>query len=277
MNKRINTNITHRANTSDTNTDNTNRIKHRILVMSAKGGVGKTTIAVNLAYALSKKGFRTGLLDADIHGPNAPKMLGLQNGKLLVKNNKIIPVSIKENLRVVSMAFLADKEKAVIWRGPLKHKLIRQFIEDVDWGELDYQIIDLPPGTGDESISISQLLNNITGSVIVSTPQQVALLDVIKSINFSREMKVPIIGLVENMAGDVFGRGSVKTLAHNEHINFLGSLELDKRITQFGDKGKPFIINSTWDISESFNRIVDRIIMSTKNKEKKGQIQKFKE
>ncbi|HHE36422.1 MAG TPA: ATP-binding protein [Candidatus Woesearchaeota archaeon] len=264
MNKKTNTNIINKININ-----NTDKIKHKLLVMSAKGGVGKTTIAVNLAYALSRKGFRTGLLDADIHGPNAPKMLGLKDEKLFVRNNKIVPINIKDNnisgvLKVVSMAFLAGKEKAVIWRGPLKHKLIKQFVEDVAWGELDYQVVDLPPGTGDESISISQLLNNITGSIIVSTPQQVALLDVIKSINFSREMNVPIIGMIENMAGDLFGRGGVKILAHKEHINFLGSLELDKRITQFGDKGKPFIINNTWDVSESFNRIVDRIIQSTK-------------
>ena len=253
---------------------NIQRVKNKLLVMSGKGGVGKTTIAVNLAYALSKKGFKTGLLDADIHGPNVPKMLNLEKEKLAVKGNKIIPVNIRENFKVMSMAFLAEKEKAVIWRGPLKHKLIRQFIEDVDWGELDYLVIDLPPGTGDESISISQLLNKITGSVIVSTPQQVALLDVVKSINFSREMNIPIIGLIENMAGDIFGKGRVETIARENGLNFLGSLELDKKITESGDKGKPFIVNNTSDISKSFNKITDRMISLSKQKKRKNKFKK---
>lgn len=247
------------------------RIKNKILVMSGKGGVGKTTIAVNLASALSTRGFKTGLLDADIHGPNAPKMLNLGKQELRVRNEKIIPIKIGENLKIMSMGFLAEKEKAVIWRGPLKHKLIKQFVEDVEWGELDYLIIDLPPGTGDESISITQLLNNMTGSLIVSTPQQVALLDVVKAINFSREMKVPIIGLVENMAGNVFGRGNVKELANKEGLDFLGSLELDEKIAESGDRGKPFVLDKLdkkGDTSASFNKITDKIISIIKKKEK---------
>ena len=235
-------------------------IKYKLLVMSGKGGVGKTTIAVNLAYSLSEKGWKTGLLDADIHGPNAPKMLNLGRQELIVKNNKMVPIKIKENLKIMSLALLAEKEKAVIWRGPLKHKLIRQFVEEVEWGALDYLVIDLPPGTGDECISISQLLNNITGSLIVSTPQQVALLDVIKAINFSREMNVPIIGLIENMTSRVFGGGSVNELASAQKLSFLGSLDLDNKITESGDKGTPFVANDDWDVTKSFNKIRDKII-----------------
>lgn len=235
-------------------------IKHKLLVMSGKGGVGKTTIAVNLAYALSKKGFRVGLLDVDIHGPNVPKMLHLEDKKLLSKDNKIIPIKVKDNLKVMSMAFLLNKKDAVIWRGPMKHNIIRQFIEDVEWGNLDYLILDFPPGTGDEHISISQLLKDITGSVIVSTPQQVALIDVIKAIDFSKKVNIPVIGLIENMASDVFGKGSVKELANTQKLNFLGSLGLSKEITDSGDKGEPFVINDSLDVTKSFNDIVEKII-----------------
>ena len=245
------------------------KIENKILVLSGKGGVGKTTIAVNLAYALSEKGFKVGLLDVDIHGPNVPKMLNLENRKLLTKNNKIIPTEVKENLKVMSMAFLLSKDKAVIWRGPIKHNVIKQFIEDVSWGKLDYLVVDFPPGTGDEAISISQLLSNITGSVIVSTPQQVALLDVVKAIDFSRNVNIPIIGLIENLAGEIFGEGSVKDLADNENINFLGSLRLDKKIIESGDKGKPFIINKISNVTKSFNYIVEKIIVFCKGKKVK--------
>ena len=238
-----------------------NNIKYELLIMSGKGGVGKTTIAVNLAYDLSEKGFKVGLLDIDIHGPNVPKMLSLENQKLTTQNNKITPLHVNDNLKVMSMAFLLEKEKAVIWRGPMKHNIIKQFIEDVEWGKLDYLVIDFPPGTGDEAISISQLLNHITGSVIVSTPQQVALLDAAKAIDFSRKVDIPIMGIIENMAGDMFGKGSVNVLAQNEKIEFLGSLTLNKKITESGDDGKPFIINKEPEISKSFSDIVRKIIV----------------
>ena len=235
------------------------RVKHKLLVMSGKGGVGKTTVAVNLAYALSEKGFKIGLLDVDVHGPNVPKMLHLEDEKPLSKDNKIVPIKVKDNLKVMSIAFLVNKSDAVIWRGPMKHNLIKQFIHDVAWGELDYLVIDFPPGTGDEAISISQLLKDITGSIIVSTPQQVALLDVVKAIDFSRKVKIPVIGLVENMAGDVFGQGSVEELAHSQKTDFLGSLELDKEVAKSADKGEPFVKNNSRS-SKSFEKITDKII-----------------
>jgi Mrp family chromosome partitioning ATPase len=222
-------------------------IRHKLLVMSGKGGVGKTTVAVNLAYALAQKGMQVGLLDVDIHGPNVPKMLNLEDNSLATEDNKIIPVKLNDNLCIVSMAFLLDETEATIWRGPMKHNVIRQFIEDVMWDELDYLIIDLPPGTGDEAISVSQLLTDITGSIIVSTPQQVALLDAVKAVDFSRKVKVPIIGLIENMSGDVFGEGGVGDVARKAHVQFLGRLGLDLKIRESGDTGIPFAATGAFD------------------------------
>ena len=241
-------------------------VKNKLLVMSGKGGVGKTTIAVNLAYALSKKGLKVGLLDVDIHGPNVPKMLHLEGEKLSTKNKKIIPIKVKDNLKVMSMAFLLNKNDAVIWRGPMKHNIIKQFLEDVDWGNLDYLVIDFPPGTGDEAISIAQLLQNITGSIIIATPQQVALIDIIKAIDFSNKVNIPIIGLIENMSSEVFGGGTVKILADARKINFLGSLGLDKQISKSGDNGIPFIKNDSRS-SKSFEKIIEKIISFCKEKE----------
>jgi len=235
-------------------------IKHKILVMSGKGGVGKTTIAVNLAYALSEKGFKVGLLDADIHGPNAPKMLNLGNKKLNIENDKLIPIKFSDNLKIISMAFLLKEKDAAIWRGPMKHNVIKQFIEDVRWDKLDYLIVDLPPGTGDEALSVSQLLKDITGTIIVSTPQEVALLDGIKSIDFSKKLNLPIIGLIENMSGEVFGEGGVEETAKKENIEFIGRLKLNVKIRKAGDKGAPF------EIKELFNNMTNNIqIICEKN------------
>lgn len=234
-------------------------IKYKILVQSGKGGVGKTTVAVNLAYSLAEKNYKVGLLDVDIHGPNVPKMLDLEDKKLLTEGNKIIPIKLNENLEVMSTAFLLNKKDAVIWRGPLKHNLLKQFVQDVKWDNLDYLIIDFPPGTGDEHISISQLIKNITGSIIVSTPQQVALLDVIKAIDFCKKVNISIIGLIENMSGDIFGTGNVKTLADARGIDFLGILSLNKEISESSDKGEPFVKTDS-ESTKSFNKITDKII-----------------
>ena len=236
-----------------------NNIKNKFLIMSGKGGVGKTTIAVNLAYSLSEKGFQVGLLDVDITGPNVPKMLNAENNTILSKNNKILPLVLKNNLKVISMAFLVNKDEAVIWRGPMKHKIIKQFVEDVIWDDLDYLVVDLPPGTGDEAISIAQLIPNITGSIIVSTPQEVALLDAKKSINFSHTLKIPVIGIISNMTGHIFGYG-LEEFAKKNNINYLGNLELDQIIADAGDKGKPFVSLKNTKITKDFDEICKKIL-----------------
>jgi len=235
------------------------KVKYKILVISGKGGVGKTTVAINLAFVLSKKGFKVGLLDVDIHGPNVPKMLGLEDMAMESKNNKMIPINTGEGIKVISMAFLLKKQDAAIWRGPMKHKVIQQFVEKVDWGPLDYLIIDAPPGTGDEVLSASQILKPITGSVIVSMPQKISLLDAGRSIDFSNKLEIPIIGLIENMSGDLFGKGRVEAFSDEEGITFLGSLELDKAITKANDEGIPFTKTNSKNTS-SFNKITDKIV-----------------
>ena len=234
------------------------KIKNKVLIMSGKGGVGKTTIAVNLAYALSRMNFKVGLLDVDIHGPNVPKMLDLSQEKLTSSKDKIVPLK-KDNLKVVSLGFMLNKSDSVIWRGPMKHNLIKQFINDVEWGNLDFLIIDFPPGTGDEAISVSQLLSNITGTVIVSMPQQVSLIDVERSIDFSRKVNIPIVGIIENMSGSIFGEGTVKGFAKSLNVDFLGSLGLNEKIRISGDEGKPFVIQDS-DSKKSFEPIVKKIV-----------------
>ncbi|MFH0876350.1 MAG: Mrp/NBP35 family ATP-binding protein [archaeon] len=236
-------------------------MKKTILVMSGKGGVGKTTVAVNLAYALAEKHFQVGLLDIDIHGPNVPKMLNINNTKIQIKDKKIMPVAVKDNLKVMSMAFLLENDyDAVIWRGPAKHGVIKQFVEEVDWGELDYLIVDLPPGTGDEALSIVHLINPITGSIIVSTPQEVAILDAMKAVTFSQKVNVPVIGVVENMSGGIFGEGGAEKAAKQLNVPYLGKLTLNQLIVKAGDSGKPFILESGNSDTKSFLEIVSKII-----------------
>ena len=232
--------------------------------MSGKGGVGKTTVAVNLAYSLSKRGFSVGLLDVDIHGPNVPKMLNIENSKLASNGERLTPIRYNDNLKVISLAFLLGKSDAVIWRGPMKHNAINQFVNDVDWGGLDFLVIDFPPGTGDEAISVSQLLKDITGSIIVSTPQQVSLIDVERSISFSKAVNIPVAGILENMSGDIFGKGTVKEFASSRGIDYLGGLEMSKGVRESGDTGTPFV-KSDSESSRSFERITDRIISFAKN------------
>jgi|GEM_PF-111330 len=241
-------------------------IKNKLLVMSGKGGVGKTTIAVNIAYFLNQLGYKVGLMDVDIHGPNAPKMLGLKNKKLLVDNvtNKIIPLKINPSFKVVSVGFFAETNKAIIWRGPLKHNLLKQFIEDVDWGELDYLIVDFPPGTGDEHISVVQLLKNVTGAIIVSTPQEVSIIDSLKSVDFAEKMKVPIIGFIENMSGGIFGEGSIEKVSLENKIDFLGKLSMNKKIVESSDSGEPFVLEEETS-KEELKRIIDKIMFFCKN------------
>lgn len=227
-------------------------IDHKIMVMSGKGGVGKSSIAANIAVGLSLKGKQVGLLDIDIHGPSIPRIVGLEGTPLKQSEEGMMPVEYSDNLKVMSIGFLIrDRKDAVIWRAPLKHSLIRQFLTDVRWGTLDYLIIDCPPGTGDELISISQLLKGADGAVIVTTPQDIALNDVRKSISFCRHVQLPVIGVIENMSGfvcpncgtavDIFKKGGGEKMASEMDVLFLGRIPIDPRIVEQSDSGKPFI------------------------------------
>ena len=183
---------------------NLSKIKNKLIVISGKGGVGKSTVAVNLAYGLAMKGLKTGVMDVDLHGPNVAKMLGIEDKKLVMSEAGIEPVEVVENLKAVSVALIIeDRDQPIVWRGPLKMGMIKQFLADVNWGELDYLIVDSPPGTGDEPLSACQLISDIDGAIIVTTPQDVAILDSRKCVGFARQLNVPFIGILENMSGMV--------------------------------------------------------------------------
>jgi ATP-binding protein involved in chromosome partitioning len=240
---------------------------------SGKGGVGKSTVAVNLAYSLSSHGYQVGILDLDIHGPNIPIMLGIQNHRLQAIGNLIEPVKITGNLSAMSMAFLLpDVSTPVIWRGPMKMAAIRQFLEEVDWGELDYLVVDLPPGTGDEALSIAQLAPNVSGAVIVTTPQDVATVDSRKAVKFVEMLGIRALGIIENMSGmacphcgkeiDLFGKGGGEKAAREVGVPFLGAIPIDPEMRRAGDEGRPFIIrrgekNPTW---EAVDRIMEALV-----------------
>ncbi|MDP8290141.1 MAG: Mrp/NBP35 family ATP-binding protein, partial [Candidatus Susulua stagnicola] len=177
-------------------------IEHKLIVISGKGGVGKSTVAVNLAYGLAMKGNKVGILDVDIHGPNIAKMLGIEGKRLVTSDLGIEPMEVLPNLKAVSIALLFEnKDQPTIWRGPLKMMVIKQFLADVNWGVLDYLIVDSPPGTGDEPLSVCQLIPEISGAIVVTTPQDVAILDSRKSVVFAKELKVFVVGIIENMSG----------------------------------------------------------------------------
>lgn len=232
--------------------DNISRIKHKIVVLSGKGGVGKSTIATNIATALTLKGQKVGLMDVDIHGPSIPKMLGLEGEKLKGFETGLAPIVYTDNLRVISVGFiLKTQNDAIIWRAPLKHKIIREFLTDVKWGEIDYLIIDSPPGTGDEPLSVIQLMEDADGAIVVTTPQDVALTDVRKAITFCRQVKLPIIGVVENMSGfvcphcnktvDIFKSGGGEQMALEMEVPFLGRIPLEPKVVETGDNGHPYL------------------------------------
>lgn len=251
--------------------NNLKKIKHVIIVMSGKGGVGKSTVATNLAVALSMRGFETGLMDVDIHGPDIPKMLKVEDAVITGDKTGLFPVEVPPHLKVMSMGFLLqDRDSPIIWRGPMKMGAIRQFIGDVKWGELDYLIVDLPPGTGDEPLSIAQLIPKADGSIIVTTPQDVALLDSRKSVNFSRSLKLPVIGVIENMSGmvcphcgkhiDLFKVGGGKKAAEELGVKFLGSVPIDPKVVESGDDGMPIVLHdSETEAAKAFRDIVDSI------------------
>jgi len=254
--------------------ENMGRIKHKIVVLSGKGGVGKSTVAVNLAVSLAEKGFNVGLMDVDIHGPSVPKLLGLDGVMALGAGKQIYPVKYSDNLKVMSVAFLMeDADEAVVWRGSLKMRLIRQFLTDVVWGGLDYLIVDSPPGTGDEPLSVCQMIPDPDGAVIVTTPQDVALADVRKSVTFCRQLKMNVIGVIENMSTfvcphcgettDIFKSGGGESMAEEMDVKFLGKLPLEPHIVHSGDSGNPFstmVSGGPAYAMEKFSIIVDSII-----------------
>jgi ATP-binding protein involved in chromosome partitioning len=217
-------------------------LRNIIAVGSGKGGVGKTTIAVNLAVALAQEGARVGLMDADILTPNVPIMVGLTHGRPRVSNGKMIPFDVY-GVKVISMGFLTNPDTPMIMRGPMLHSAIRQFFQDVDWGELDYMIVDLPPGTGDAPLSLAQSVP-LTGAVIVSQPQDVAVADALRSIGMYEQLNVPIIGVVENMAGDLFGEGGGEKLSHDKGVPFLGRIPLEADVRKGGDFGRPIVFGA---------------------------------
>jgi ATP-binding protein involved in chromosome partitioning len=230
------------------------KIKKKILVMSGKGGVGKSTVAANLALGLANRGYKVGLMDVDLHGPDISRMLGLSarlRDKTVKKGEPVPPMKYNDNLKVVSLEYMMEnRDDAIIWRGPLKIQAIRQFIADMDWGELDYLVIDAPPGTGDEPLSVAQTIKDVY-ALIVTTPQEVALADVRKSINFCKQVKIKVAGIIENMSGlicphcqktiDLFKTGGGKKTALEFTLPFLGRVPLDPRVVTGGDDGRPFL------------------------------------
>jgi len=249
-------------------------IKNKLLVLSGKGGVGKSTVSVHLASALSEQGFSTGLLDIDLHGPSIPKMLGLTGKRVTAEGSYLIPISYSNNLKVISMAnILGDEQTAVIWRGPRKGGAIRQLLGDVQWGPLDFLVIDAPPGTGDESLSIAQLIPGVK-AVVVTTPQEVAIQDVRRSLQFLRKVSLPILGVVENMSGlicphchkkiDLFKQGGGETLAREWEIPFLGQVPLEPALVSEADAGKPFFQgHKDSPVAEAFRRMSEQVIRTS--------------
>jgi Mrp family chromosome partitioning ATPase len=246
-------------------------IRHKIIVLSGKGGVGKSTVSANLAVSLALAGKKVGLLDVDVHGPSIPRMLGLDGARLEIRDGAIQPVD-KGGMKVMSVGFmLQNRDDAVIWRGPMKAGVIKQFLKDVEWGGLDYLIIDSPPGTGDEPLSVCQLLKNPDGAVVVTTPQDVATADVRKSINFCRQLGMPVVGVVENMSGfvcpkcgeitDIFKKGGGERMAHEMGAPFLGRIPIDPAVGDSCDSGNPFAYHRNQSESgKAFEQIVRKIL-----------------
>lgn len=246
------------------------QIKHKIAVMSGKGGVGKSTVAVNLATAFAKKGYKTGIMDADLHGPNVPKMLDLEGTGLKSRPEGILPVETENGLKVMSVGFfMHSQDIPLIWRGPAKTNVLKQFLADVLWGDLDVLIIDDPPGTGDEPLTVLQNIP-LDGVVLVTTPQSVVQEDVIKSINMVKDLNIKIIGIIENMSGficpeckkeiDIFGKGNGEELAKRLDIPFLGKLPLTAEASEASDAGTPIVTKDPEsEISVRILEIVDKI------------------
>jgi ATP-binding protein involved in chromosome partitioning len=250
------------------------KIKNKILVMSGKGGVGKTSTSVNLSIALADKGYNVGIMDVDLHGPDVPRMLGLEGTPQVNENKKLNPISYSETLKAISIeSFTPNKDDAIIWRGPLKFSAIKQFIGDIDWGNLDFLIIDAPPGTGDEPLTVAQTISDAK-AIIVTTSQEVALADVRKSINFCKTVKMEIFGLIENMSGyscphcgemiELFGTGGGEKTANQMGVRFLGRIPFDPKMVACGDSGVCYqdshrnsvVTKAFTDVAEAMSKLV---------------------
>ena len=250
--------------------ENMSNITNKVVIMSGKGGVGKSTLSVNFAYGLSMRGYKVGILDADLHGPNIPIMLGVEGEKL---TDLSVPYKINENLCTTSLSFFLPSTDPIIWRGPQKMGAIMEILENVVWGKLDYLIIDLPPGTGDETLTIAQNVGVGTKAIVVTTPQDVALLDSRRSVKFSGLVNMELIGIIENMSGficpecgeevNIFKKGGAERMANELNVNFLGSIPMDKNIAEAGDNGKPYIQNES-EASIRLNKIIDQILDKVK-------------
>lgn len=250
------------------------KIKNKILVMSGKGGVGKSTVSVNLALGLAARGHKVGLMDVDLHGPDVIRMLNLK-GSLEAPENPddlVAPLQYNENLKVVSLEYMMkDRDEAIIWRGPLKIQAIRQFVSDMDWGELDYLVIDAPPGTGDEPLSVAQIIPGVK-ALVVTTPQKVALADVRKSLNFCKTVEMEVLGVVENMSGfvcpecnttvDIFKTGGGEDIAREFELPFLGAVPMDPKIVVGGDDGVPYLSSDAKSpATEAFSKVIDAVAL----------------
>ena len=264
-------------------TEHLGKIRYKIMVMSGKGGVGKSTVAVNLAAVLAGVGQRVGVLDADIHGPNIPKMWGIDWRPLQGGEEGIRPIEVLPNVKLISMGFLLpNPDSPVVWRGPMKHTAIKQFLGDVEWGDLDFLIIDLPPGTGDEPLSIAHLIQGVNGSIIVTTPQDVALLDSRKSVNFSRILEVPVVGIVENMSGlhcpecghfiPLFKIGGGEKAANDLGVPFLGRIPIDPEVVQKSDSGTPYVVSyPDSEVTKAFQEIAEKCRAFVESPQKQDQ------
>lgn len=248
------------------------RIKHKLIVLSGKGGVGKSTVAVNLAVTLAMAGKQVGLLDIDIHGPSIPKLLHIEGTRVSGSDTTLYPIKVGDGLRVMSIGLLLrGRDDAVIWRGPMKYNVIKQFLKDVEWGELDYLVVDSPPGTGDEPLSVAQLMENPDGAVIVTTPQALAIQDVRRSIMFCRHLNLPVLGVIENMSGficpacgeriRIFGSGGGESMAKEMGVPFLGAIPIETEVVESGDEGKPIVQSHPHsETSRAFGRIMRKLL-----------------
>jgi ATP-binding protein involved in chromosome partitioning len=252
--------------------DRMGRIKHKIMILSGKGGVGKSTVATNVAVRLAMEGKKVGLLDSDFHGPSIPTLLNIEGQKPSSDGESILPVDFAQGIKVMSMGFLLpNRDDAVIWRGPMKMNVLKQLLTEVNWGDLDYLIIDFPPGTGDEPLSVAQLLPDCDGAVIVTTPQALSVNDVRKCINFCRQVNVPVIGVIENMSGlrcpncgtmiDIFKSGGGEKMAQEMEVPFLGRIPIEPQIVEASDSGKPFVYHyNKTDAAKAFSAAIDPIL-----------------